>query len=702
MPRLSIVFKVLFGFIAGSAVAGESFAAASDWWRTDQGELRLIAESATAGDAGEVRFGLHFRMRPGWKIYWRSPGDAGFPPRPDWAGSENVADARVLWPAPHRFSILGLQSMGYEDEVVLPVVVVPFEPGKPIRLEARVPYLTCADICVPYEAKLALALPAGAETSSIQAGLIGRYLDRVPGDGETAGLTIMRVAVEGSPPAQAIRLSLVSDVKLTAPDVFVEGPKGVGFGAPEVRLGPDRRSALLRVAVTTVKGKPIDLAGVRIGLTVVDGERAIERWTNATAEVSRGLIAVLALALLGGLILNLMPCVLPVLSIKLLSVVSHGGAEPKAVRIGFLATASGVVVSFLVLASAAVALKSAGLVAGWGIQFQEPVFLAVMVVILTLFACNLWGWFEFRLPGRVADAAAGAGAGAGGRHGIGGQFLTGAFATLLATPCSAPFLGTAIGFALARGAVEIYLVFTALGLGLALPYLVIAAAPGLATRLPRPGPWMATLRRVLGIALAATAVWLLSVLAVQTGVAGAGLVALLMVCVAVALRQARDLAGRARFASWLVVAAVSALALGAAGGLADQQSARTSASDAKNWRPFRLAAIADEIANGRVVFVDVTADWCLTCKLNKALVLDRGVVAERLRGDGVVAMRADWTRPDPVISAYLAGFGRYGIPFDAVYGPGAPAGLPLPEILTETNVIDALDRAAGSATTAAK
>ena len=694
MTRLVTVIKALFVLLPLSMLAGESFAAASTWWQTEHGEVRLIASSAAAGQADEVLFGLHFRMKPGWKIYWRSPGDAGFPPSPDWSGSENLGDARLLWPAPHRFSVLGLETMGYTVEVVLPVVVAPFEPGKPIRLAGRVRYLTCEEICVPYEAKLALALPAGPETSSLQAGLIEQFLQRVPSTSENAGLQIMRVTVEGSPPAQALRLSVVADTPLATPDVFVEGPRGVAFGAPEVRLGSDRRSALMRIAVSTPKGKPIDLAGESIRLTLVDGERALERSVTATVEVSRGLMAVLALALLGGLILNLMPCVLPVLSIKLLSVIGHGGADPRRVRIGFLASAGGILASFLVLATGAVALKSAGIAAAWGIQFQQPLFLAAMVAVLTLFACNLWGLFEIRLPGNISNAAASAGGGTG----IGGQFLTGAFATVLATPCSAPFLGTAIGFALARGAAEIYLVFIALGVGLALPYLVIAAAPRLATRLPRPGPWMATLRRVLSLALGATAVWLLTVLAVQTGYAGAGLIALLMVAVTVALRQARHLAGRALVASWLVVGALSALALGAAGSLANQQGTRHAAPDAENWQPFKLAAIADEVAKGRVVFVDVTADWCLTCKVNKALVLDRGEVAGRLASPAVIAMKADWTKPDPGISAYLAGFGRYGIPFDAVYGPGAPAGIVLPELLTTKSVLEAISRAAGSAT----
>ena len=696
MVRLVIVIKSLILLLSGLMLAGESLAAASTWWQTEHGKVRLIASSSAAGHADEILFGLHFRMQPGWKIYWRSPGDAGYPPSLDWVDSKNVENAHLLWPAPQRFSVLGLQTMGYTDEVVLPVVVAPFEIGKPIRLAGQLRYLTCEKICIPYEANLALDLPAGPETSSLQSGIIKRFFQRVPGTNEHSGLQIIRVTVEGSSPTQTLRLSVVADTPLASPDVFVEGPSGMEFGVPEIRLSADHRSAQIRILVSTAKGKPTDLAGKIIGLTLVDGERALERSVEAMAEVSRGLIAVLALALLGGLILNLMPCVLPVLSIKLLSVVGHGGANPRTVRIGFLASAAGILVSFLILATGAVALKSINIAASWGIQFQHPLFLAAMVAILTLFACNLWGLFEIRLPSKFADAASSAGNGIG----FGSQFLNGAFATVMATPCSAPFLGTAIGFALARGAVEIYMVFFALGVGLALPYLVIAAAPKLVTWLPRPGQWIRTLRRFLSLALVATAAWLLTVLSVHTGFAGAGLIALLMMAVAFALHQTRQLTGRAHLASWLVVCAMSALALGAANSLANQNVDQRTVLNDQIWQPFKLAAIADEIAKGRVVFVDVTAEWCLTCKINKSLVLEKSEVARRLSTSAVTAMKADWTMPDPRISAYLNGFGRYGIPFNAVYGPGAPAGIVLPELLTTGIVHEAISHASRSPTAA--
>jgi len=388
--------------------------------------------------------------------------------------------------------------------------------------------------------------------------------------------------------------------------------------------------------------------------------------------------------------------VLPVLSLKLLSVVGHGGGDRRDVRRGFLASAAGILVSFLVLGTAAIALKAGGQAAGWGIQFQHPLFLTATAVIVVLFAANLWGLFDIRLPGVVADAALNAGQ--GNRHGLVKHFLTGAFATLLATPCSAPFLGTAVGFALARGPFEIYAIFAMLGIGLALPYLVIAWLPWLATRLPRPGPWMVTLRRVMGLALLATAVWLLSVLDTQAGRTAAllgggsivGLVAVLWIG-----RVATALPPRVIWSTATLVAVLGILLppqFAQEGG-----SGREVAQGAIRWRTFAPEAIAGHVAAGRTVFVDVTADWCVTCKVNKALVLEQGQVAARLNGAGIIAMQADWTRPDPKITAFLQRFMRYGIPFNVVFGPKAPNGRTLPELLTRDAVLGALAAAAGKA-----
>jgi suppressor for copper-sensitivity B len=394
------------------------------------------------------------------------------------------------------------------------------------------------------------------------------------------------------------------------------------------------------------------------------------------------------LALLGGFILNLMPCVLPVLSIKLLGLVEHAGRPRGAVRATSLATASGVVASFLALAALLIGLKAAGIAVGWGLQFQQPAFLAAMIVLLTLFACNLWGFFEIGLPGWAGSL----GAGTADRRddNLAGNFAAGAFATLLATPCSAPFLGTAVGFALASGPLEILAVFAALGVGLALPYLLVAAVPATARLLPRPGRWMLTLRRALGLLLVGTALWLLWVLRAQAGDGAAMLVAVLVGAGGLLLRFARrPLLRRAAVAASLL-AAVPAAALFAGG-------AAPKGVSVEGWASFDRDAIDRLVAEGKTVFVDVTADWCLTCQVNKKLVLQTEAVRALLTRPDVVAMRADWTRPDERIAAYLRSFGRYGIPFNAVYGPGAPTGVALSELLTADEVVGALKRAAGPA-----
>jgi suppressor for copper-sensitivity B len=667
-------------------------AAASPWVETEQTALRLVSAAEAVGSAEAVLLGLHFRLKPGWKIYWRSPGDAGFPPRSDWAGSHNLASATIAWPMPERFSILGFETLGYTGEVVLPVRAALARAGEPLAVRARIDYLTCKEICIPYGADLGLDLPAGEATPGADAHLINRFAVRVPGDGVAHGLALERASMRQSGAATILTVSARARAPFRAPDLFVEGPEELAFGRPRVRLDDAGRMATLEVAVDGMEELPDGLVGQRLTVTLRDGERAAERTLEvkpagaAEAAAAAPLAMVLGLALLGGLILNLMPCVLPVLSLKILGVIGHGGGETRPVRLAFLASTAGILFSFMVLAAALAGLKAAGATVGWGIQFQHPWFLVAMTVVVVLFACNLLGFFEIPLPAVLAGGAGGGG------HGLGGHFLSGAFATLLATPCSAPFLGTAIGFALAGDSGDIFVVFAALGVGLALPYLLVAAAPGLATRLPRPGPWMARLRMVLGVALVATGVWLLTVLAAIAGPAAAGAVGALTAAGAAALCLRRRMDAHAGRLAWTAVGlAVAAFFMPAALPAADAPDATAGES---MWQRFDEAAIPGLVAEGKTVFVDVTADWCVTCQVNKSLVLYRSPVLERLSGDTIVAMRADWTRPSDAVARYLARFGRYGIPFDAVYGPAAPEGEVLPELLSTGAVIEALDRAA--------
>jgi suppressor for copper-sensitivity B len=692
-------FYSLLVLLLALAAAPAARAASSDWVATPESSVRLVTAVSAPGTLAAIPAGIEIELQPGWKTYWRSPGDAGYPVSVDWQGSENLAAAGMRWPAPHRFSLFGLDTFGYSDRVMFPLTLVPERAGEAVRLAARVRYLVCEEICIPYEADLALDLPAGPAGVAPEAQLIAQFEAQVPGLGAEHGIEIASVRIsDGAQPVLSVLAR--SDFPFIAPDLLVEGTNDWRFPAPEIERRDENREILLSIVAEPLAADAPPLDSLPLVLTLVDGTRGAEFTADVankgvgTPAAGGGLGAMLLIALLGGLILNLMPCVLPVLSLKLLAVIGHGGGERAAVRRSFLATAAGIVVAFLVLALALAALRASGAAIGWGIQFQQPLFLLAMAAVVTLFAANLAGWFEIPLPQWIGNRFVTERP--EGRNGLAGAFGTGLLATLLATPCSAPFVGTAVGFALARGTGEIVTIFAAMGIGLALPYLLVALKPRLATALPRPGPWMVWLRRLLALALIGTAIWLLSVAAANLGIAAAAISAALLAAMLLLLwlnpRLAPGLQRALPVAILLLIVGALAPVLWRDEGAGPPAGAAIAEAF---WRPFDQPAIATLVGEGRTVFVDVTADWCITCEVNKRLVLRRDPVAARLSDPALVAMQADWTRPDDGIAAYLASFGRYGIPFNVVYGPAAPDGIVLPELLDRDSVLEALERARG-------
>ena len=395
------------------------------------------------------------------------------------------------------------------------------------------------------------------------------------------------------------------------------------------------------------------------------------------------LLAILALGVLGGLILNAMPCVLPVLSLKVFGIVHSADRGRKHLVAGSLATAAGILLSFWALAAVAVAARAGGNAIGWGVQFQQPGFVAFLAVVVVLFSLNMWGLFEIPLPTLLSRV------GGGGGEGLAGHFASGLFATLMATPCSAPFLGTAVGFALGQPASTIFAVFTAVGLGLSLPYLLLAVFPGLARALPKPGQWMVTLRGVLGFLLAAAAVWLFFVLAGEVGSVRVAMVqlALLALTLFVWLHQRLGPAGRR--VAWAATAAAALATIMLAASAPPRSAAEGHTSSHHEWLAFDEQEARSLAADGHLVFVDVTADWCLTCKTNEWGVIETDEIDQAFDRYGVVTMRADWTNRNDAIAAYLAKFGRSSIPFYVLYRPGQPPHV-FSELLTKSRVLDAL------------
>jgi suppressor for copper-sensitivity B len=700
-----LISFTLFIILITSSSADEL--GSSEWDKTEHTALRLISATKTAGDTELLLFGLHFKLKPGWKIYWRSPGDAGFPPEPNWNLSENVKSTFLRWPVPVRFSILGLETLGYKKEVVLPIKVKRLDNTKPLRLGGNITYLACKNICIPYDAKISIKLDIGDESPSKFAYLINKFELTVPGDGKQHKISLESAETWSKGNDTWLRIKASSISPFRAPDLFPEGPPIVTFSKPIVTLASKGRKAFFKIRVFGLDELNDQIGNTlknrELTLTLVDGKRSAEiKLKVYKAEaILKGynsnsgstLLVILGLAILGGFILNLMPCVLPVLSIKLLSVINHSESEEKRIRLSFLASAGGIVFTFVALGIIVIVLKASGMTIGWGIQFQQPSFLIAMTILMVTFALNLWGLFEFRLPLWISQLSTRV----ENIHGMSGDFFQGILATLLATPCSAPFLGTAIGFALARTWVEISIVFLALGFGMAIPYFLIATFPSLVTLLPKPGHWMLLIRRFLGLALIASWIWLLYVLANNIGTTGSIVVGGLTIFAAGLLMFGRR--------AYIGIAAIIVLAfqtprlLGELPGEATNnnlsiKSSYSNTYDIDNlWKAFDKTAIVELVAQGKTVFVDITADWCLTCQVNKRLVLDSKSILQVLKGKNVIAMQADWTRPNPNISTYISEYGRYGIPFNAIYGPGSPNGIVLSELLSKNEVLDALSRA---------
>jgi len=696
MSRLLFFFSLFVCFLPPLP----SFALSGEWQRKAEVSVRLVSGVEGTGNAVEIPLGLDIDLEPGWHTYWRSPGETGLPPQFDWSASlnetGNLESVQILYPTPKRIQEQSLETAGYDADLLLPIIAQVREPGRPLKISASLDILVCNKICVPRRFDLRLDIPSGEAATSPEYAYIEKWRALIP-----TGPGVSRIAitnVQRNPTDIFITFTRARDG--ADPEIFVESEAGVIFAKPEPQeIGADTASFVLKPAAALPEG--VSLRDTPVTVTIVDGAESLEQKLDASsppatlnaaeneplsAPPGAPLWMFVIMAVIGGFILNLTPCVLPVLSLKIVGVVAHGGGEKRAIRRSFLTTAAGIMFSFLVLAAATLALKETGRAVGWGVQFQQPGFLGFLLLLLSLFAANLLGLFEIALPRFLADRLDPL------YHPkMAGDFVTGAFATLLSTPCSVPFLGTAVGFALAAGAKEILAVFTALGFGMAIPYLAVALRPGLASLLPKPGRWMIILRRVLGAALALTAVWLLYVLKAEMPLWGVAAVAACVLTVVLVMHMQAEKPWSNTSRAVVVFALFAAFGVALASGPPEDLLRR---EDDLSWRPFDEKAISRYVKQGKTVFVDVTADWCVNCKANKKFVLEREEVQSCLfSSPDIVAMRADWTNPNPSIGAFLRRHRRSGIPFNVVFGPEAPQGVVLPELLTPSIVREGLEKA---------
>ncbi|PZR35266.1 protein-disulfide reductase DsbD [Caulobacter segnis] len=682
-------------------------------------ESELIAQESGVAPGGTVYVALRQKIQKDWHTYWRNPGDAGEPTKIAWTLPAGWSAGDMVWPTPIKAKLGPLLDYAYEGEVLIPVPIsapTNAQVGTTVSLTAKVSYLVCEQVCVPEDAELSLLLPvvAGAAGADPKwGGKIAEVLAKAP---KPAGLKAV-FELDG----QALKLA-VTGAPLKGADMagayfFPYSAKAIEHAAEQaVERGPEGLTLTLKPGYDFVGGgvAPAELAGVLAlangsawEISAVAGELpAAAAGLGAPAAKSDvtpaaapgGLLGALALAFLGGLILNLMPCVFPVLSMKAASLAGHAHHESKA-RAQGLAFLAGVLATFLALAGLLLAVRAGGAAVGWGFQLQSPLVIAGLALLMLLVALNMSGVFE------IGTSIQGVGAGASSRDGLLGAFFTGALAVVVAAPCTAPFMAGALGYALTQPAIVALGVFAALGLGFAAPFVAVAFIPAVLRRLPRPGAWMETLKKGLAFPMYGAALWLTWVFAQQAGpialgqVLGAGVLAAFGAWI-YGLSQGRRAAGKPFLVQTLVglLCVVAALALAASAALAAKPPTAASAGEASSgpgltaeaWSPERVASLR---AEGRPVLVDFTAAWCVTCQVNEKVALSGGKVAEAFKAQNAVYLKADWTNRDPLIAKALAEFGRVGVPLYVVYPKGGGAPVVLPQLLTEGMVIEAIEKA---------
>lgn len=704
--RRKTIFRILVLLLLCQAAAWAQGGAAHD--AAGPGPIKaphLTLEMVSAGPAiakgGQQTVGFVFSMEEGWHVYWRNAGYAGFPPRVKWSLPDAVSAGPLQFPAPDRLPLESTVDYGYEDSTAYPVTISADNAAKPdaagnVLLKASLNWLVCKETCIPGKADLQLNLklaPAGAvvDHSGEHVGALGAALSHMPkalpagysfsaqGHGEDIVLTARLGASPKDAEFYPSEGDQVADSNEQPVDLLPDGARIHLQRAPGAK-GP------LKQLVGLLKLSPEESYNITVPVEAVAAlPGRVQQGGSASSVTALGAIA---LAFVGGMLLNLMPCVFPVLFLKALSLLQTSSEERSRVRKHGLAYTLGILVSFWTVVAVLLALRGGGRQLGWGFQLQSPGFVAVLALFLFFFALSLAGVFDFGL------SLTSAGGGLAQKGGYAGSFFTGVLATVVATPCVGPFMGAAIGFALAQPAITTLLVFTSLALGLAAPYLLLSLQPTWVKLLPRPGAWMEVLKQVTALPLFATVIWLVYVygrlFSTGTDTAAEGiarmawlLASLLLIAIAAwVLGRWPVRLGSSVVAVLLAVLAV-ALPVMAAG----------SDSGAVAWQPFTAEAVKQARSSGKAVFVDYTAAWCLSCQVNERVVLKSGDVKRELQSGRVVPMRADWTQYDDRITAALQAVGRSGVPTYVIYPANASAAPDvLPEVLSKGVVLDALKR----------
>ncbi len=695
----TLKWLIVLGLVASSS----AYSSAGPAQATANVTARLVSETSGIAPGQTIWLALELNIRAGWHTYWRNPGDSGEATSVAWTLPNGLTAGAIVWPAPHRFDLPPLVNYGYADHVMhlIPLTAAKtLDPGTPAVLTAKASWLVCSDVCIPEDVSLQLTLPTAAAMAGPDPGM--------------KGLFAAARATLPSPEPAATHVSLrdgrwVIELgkewgntlsRITALSFFPEAAGSVEYAAPQILT---RSRDAIQLALKAGDQTPKD--GVLRGVLMATEQNGSETITLPIEIGARStevqpmsatlpLPSLVLLAILGGLILNLMPCVFPVLSIKAMGLVEQAKTHPAAVRRKGLVFAAGVITSMLALAVVLLTLRAGGEQIGWGFQLQSPLFVTLMIYLLLAVGLNLSGVFE------IGGGLAGVGDGLTRGDSARAAFFTGVLTTLVATPCTAPFMAAAVGAALSQPPAVALTIFAALGFGLALPYLLISFAPWMRRALPRPGAWMDTLKQLFAFPMYGSAAWLLWVLAQQTSALGFGAAlggALLVALAAWAYQKSKltSSGGRVTALATVLISILLAVLLpvryaGVAAAAAVRGGSAATAPDEDGWQRYDATRAAELAAAGKPLLINFTASWCLTCLVNERNAFGDAQVRQVFRGKGVTLMKGDWTNQDPAITKALASFGRAGVPLYVVYNAktGAPDPLILPQLLTAGVVRD--------------
>jgi thiol:disulfide interchange protein DsbD len=691
VPRLFAVVLLL-------ATLGE--ARAQKYEGRELVQAKLLADVTAVVPGKPFTVGLLLHMVPNWHTYWKFPGDAGIPTEIKWKLPEGWKTGEIQWPIPLKLDEPGdIQIYGYHDEVLLMQEITPPASLKDsgVQLPADANWLVCEKICIPGSASLKLDLPVAAQGGSANEEIFSRYRRSLPQswpDPKVARSSWKRQGAE-------LQLTVESAALASYPaaDFFPLPEPTVVVSHPKAERAVDGKITF-RIPIETADTNLSALNGIVVFGQSENGAGRNAWALNAPAITtsgplfSEGLAKFLLFGFLGGLILNLMPCVLPVISLKIFGFVQQAGQDRRRILRSGLAFIAGIFAWFIGLALLLIGLKSAGREITWAFQFTNPYFVVLMSAVVLVFALNLFGVFEISLPQFASRGVLGWTA----REGEAGSFFEGVFATVLATPCTAPFLGTALGFAFTQSGWTILLMFLAIATGMASPYFLLSAQPAWLRLLPKPGAWMVRVKQLMGFLLLATLLFLLAVVGAERGVEAIIWTAcfLLVLSLACWMKGAFIVPTASATARFVSLALMLVLVLGGAWYFIGEKfaAAKTVSAETQTvggWQPFTPQLLETELKQGHAVFVDFTAVWCLTCKFNEANVLEAGAVRDAFQRHNITKIKADWTNADPAITKILKQFGRPGVPMYVLYPGNHAEPILFPEVLTQNMILEKLE-----------